>query len=108
MQKIKILFRRKYLFWKYKHNNNTGKVIITKEKDRQLGLTTLMLNDCIKNGYVLLVPNQIDKKRLAYELCTKEHIVRRHIVGGANRTLISVETPLRLCRTGTCRRLQTE
>ena len=35
------------------------------------------------------------------------YIVRRHIVGGANRTLISVLSPLRLCRTGTCRRLQT-
>ena len=35
------------------------------------------------------------------------HAVRRHIVGGANRTLISVLSPLRLCRTGTCRRLQT-
>ena len=34
--------------------------------------------------------------------------VRRHIVGGANRTLISVLLPLRLCRIGTCRRLQTE
>ena len=77
MQKIKIWFRRKYLFWKYKHNNNTGKVIITKEKDRKLGLTTLMLNDCIKNGYVLLVPNQIDKKRLAYKLCAKEHMMLR-------------------------------
>ena len=32
-------------------------------------------------------------------------IVRRHIVGGENRTLISVKAPLRLCRTGTCRRL---
>ena len=31
--------------------------------------------------------------------------VRRHIVGGANRTLISVITPFRLCRIGTCRRL---
>lgn len=31
--------------------------------------------------------------------------VRRHIVRGANRTLISVETPLRSCRIGTCRRL---
>ena len=31
--------------------------------------------------------------------------VRRHIVGGANRTLISVEIPLRLCRIGTCRKL---
>ena len=34
--------------------------------------------------------------------------VRRHIVGGANRTLISVLSPLRLCRTGTCRRLLAE
>lgn len=34
--------------------------------------------------------------------------VRRHIVGGENRTLISVKTPLRLCRTGTCRKLSAE
>ena len=34
--------------------------------------------------------------------------VRRHIVGGANCTLFSVNFPPRLCRTGTCRRLQTE
>ena len=27
--------------------------------------------------------------------------VRRHIVGGANRTLISVKTPSRSCRIGT-------
>ena len=33
------------------------------------------------------------------------HTVRRHIVGGANCTLISAETPLRLCRIGTCHRL---
>ena len=36
---------------------------------------------------------------------TFKYTVRRHIVGGANRTLISVKLPLRLCRTGTCRRL---
>ena len=41
----------------------------------------------------------------AYESGTISQTVRRHIVGGANRTLISVETPLRLCRIGTCRRL---
>ena len=34
-------------------------------------------------------------------------IVRRHIVGGANCTLISALSPPRLCRIGTCRRLQT-
>lgn len=33
---------------------------------------------------------------------TKEAVdVRRHIVGGANRTLFSVDLPPRLCRTGT-------
>ena len=32
-------------------------------------------------------------------------IVRRHIVGGTNCTLLSVATPSRLCRTGTRRRL---
>ena len=31
-------------------------------------------------------------------------IVRRHIVGGTYRTLISVKSSLRLCRTGICRR----
>ena len=31
----------------------------------------------------------------------KRYIVRRHIVGGANRTLFSVDLPPRLCRTGT-------
>ena len=36
------------------------------------------------------------------------YAVRRHIVGGANRTLISALSPLRLCRTGTCRRLSAE
>lgn len=35
----------------------------------------------------------------------EDNPVRRHIVGGANRTLISAETPLRSCRIGTCRRL---
>ena len=29
------------------------------------------------------------------------YVVRRHIVGGANRTLISVKTPSRSCRIGT-------
>ena len=36
-------------------------------------------------------------------LCNQS--VRRHIVGGTYRTLISVQNPLRLCRTGICRSL---
>ena len=35
----------------------------------------------------------------------KQDYVRRHIVGGTYRTLISVQNPLRLCRTGICRSL---
>ena len=31
----------------------------------------------------------------------RDIVVRRHIVGGANRTLISVKTPSRSCRIGT-------
>lgn len=38
----------------------------------------------------------------------KSKAVRRHIVGGANRILISVLLPPRLCSTGTCRRLSAE
>lgn len=34
-----------------------------------------------------------------------DQTVRRHIVGGTYRTLISVQNPLRLCRTGICRSL---
>ena len=40
----------------------------------------------------------------AEELYSRLLVVRRHIVGGANRTLISVKIPLRLCRMGTDRR----
>ena len=37
----------------------------------------------------------------AMEILEKRYGVRRHIVGGANRTLFSVDLPPRLCRTGT-------
>ena len=37
----------------------------------------------------------------AVAIADRIHIVRRHIVGGANRTLFSVDLPPRLCRTGT-------
>ena len=43
-----------------------------------------------------------------YSAVANTMTVRRHIVGGANCTLFSVNLPPRLCRTGTCRRLQTE
>ena len=45
---------------------------------------------------------------LKFEFVPITFTVRRHIVGGANRTLFSVDLPPRWCRTGTCRRLQSE
>lgn len=66
--KIKKWLRKKYIYWKYKHNWNTGKVVILKEGDRQLGLTTMMIEDCLKNDCVLLVPTETYKKNMAHEI----------------------------------------
>lgn len=66
--KIKRWLRRKYLFWKYKHNYGTGKLIITKEHDRQLGLTTMMIEDCLNRNCRLFVPDEITKERIITEL----------------------------------------
>ena len=66
--KIKKWLRKKYIYWKYKNNWNTGKVVILKEEDRQLGLTTMMIEDCFKNDCVLLVPTEKHKRYLAHEI----------------------------------------
>lgn len=66
--KIKKWLRKKYIYWKYKHNWNTGKVILLKEGDRQFGLTTMMIEDCLKNGCVLLVPTETHKRNMAHEI----------------------------------------
>lgn len=66
--KIKQWFRKKYIYWKYKHNWNTGKLVILKEEDRHLGLTTMMIKDCFKKNYALLVPTEIHKKNMASEI----------------------------------------
>ena len=66
--KIKKWIRKKYIYWKYKHNWNTGKLVILKEGDRQFGLTTMILEDCLKNDCVLLVSTEAYKKDLAHEI----------------------------------------
>ena len=68
MQKFKRWIRRKYLFWKYKHNYNTGMVIVSKLGDRGLGLTTMMLEDCLRKNCMLLVPNAVTKCRMFDEI----------------------------------------
>ena len=45
------------------------------------------------------------KEKAEYAKKVGQLTVRRHIVGGTYRTLISVQNPLRLCRTGICRSL---
>lgn len=66
--KIKKWFRKKYIYWKYKHNWNTSKVIILKEEDRQFGLTTMMLKDCFKKNCALLVPTEMHKRSVARDI----------------------------------------
>lgn len=59
---IKMFLKRQYLFLRYKLNKNSGKLLIQKESDRRLGLTTMMLKDCVKNKYCLFVRTNKDKK----------------------------------------------
>ena len=66
--KIKKWFRKKYIYWKYKHNWNTGKLIVLKEEDRHLGLTTMMMKDCIEKDYILLVDTESTKKYIVNEI----------------------------------------
>lgn len=66
--KIRKWFRKKCLYWKYKRNWNTGKVIVLKEKDRQLGLTTMMINDCLNKKCMLFVHSEAAKRRVYEEI----------------------------------------
>lgn len=64
---IKRFFKRMHLSWKYKRNKGSGKLLIQREKDRRIGLTTMMIKDCKKNDYYLYVPTQFSKNRLKRE-----------------------------------------
>lgn len=68
MMKIKKWIRKKYIYWKYNHNWDTGKVVVLKEGDRQLGLTTMMIKDCLYKDCVLLVPTEKHKRDMAHEI----------------------------------------
>ena len=87
-------------------NLNDGEVFLVKDlfkgyvwnriprKDRLL-LGTLFLNHVTKMNGNLKAIEKTSSNQQRYKN------VRRHIVGGANRTLFSVDLPPRLCRTGT-------
>ena len=73
-----------------------AKKILDKTKEMPK-LTTQTIRGTMKSMFSIL-------KESGYE-ADRVFDVRRHIVGGANRTLISAITSLRSCGIGTCRRL---
>lgn len=85
------------------------------QKSRSMGQCLKERTDYAKNDekteageYVSSYECDPDTVDLEFEITKNQYAVRRHIVGGANRTLFSVDLPPRWCRTGTCRRLQSE
>ena len=88
---------------------------ITFEYWKQLMETSYALEEILEaSGEFILVYDSTGRATFPPYSLTKGDVfitngtVRRHIVGGANRTLFSVDLPPRWCRTGTCRRLQSE
>lgn len=89
LNNIRMFFRRQYLFLRYKLNKNSGRLLIQRISDRGLGLTTMMLKDCIKNNYCLFVRTQKDKKavletinKLNYKLdvlCPSDNLIGRRV-----------------------------
>lgn len=93
---------RQILMDKYKESNMNSSVINSL-------FEYLYLIDVLKDKHKFVEiygDREKIRKRFA-RLKNKEakQSVRRHIVGGTYRTLISVQNPLRLCRTGICRSL---
>ena len=70
-----------------------GKMMVAESLRDKLKYNMMMNHDSI----------EISDKIFGF--ATPAQNVRRHIVGGTYRTLISVQNPLRLCRTGICRSL---
>lgn len=71
----------------------------------------LSVNLCVNGGTAIFCGKKETANKILnriIEIKERGFDVRRHIVGGANRTLFSVDLPPRWCRTGTCRRLQSE
>ena len=79
--------------------------IYTKKQDSP---DWILLNDMYFNVYTGNEEISEYEAKLIQQVDKAKLTVRRHIVGGKNRTLFSVDLPPRWCRTGTCRRLQTE
>lgn len=66
--KIKRWFRKKQLFYKYNHNYESEKLIVVTDDDRCLGLTLMMMEDCLLRGYRLYVRNMRTKENFAKDM----------------------------------------
>lgn len=69
MHYIKKYFRRKYLFWRYNHNYKSGKPIYLNRTDRGFGFTFRVAIDSLSEYTPILVPTNITRNRVAYEIC---------------------------------------
>ena len=56
--RFKRWIRKKYLILKYELNWNLGEVVTIHANDKLLGLSYLMVDDCIYNNYKLFVPTE--------------------------------------------------
>ena len=82
-------------------------------KDQQVPMMDEAVDHCSGHLVIRKDSSPFGKLQICGEYQTLAFItvrydVRRHIVGGANRILISALLPPRLCRIGTCRRLSAE
>ncbi|MCI7060726.1 MAG: hypothetical protein MR965_00790 [Lachnospiraceae bacterium] len=68
-------------------------------------IKSILIKDTTKEERIRIVQQGLSQCGGACDFCNGCDNVRRHIVGGTYRTLISVQNPLRLCRTGICRSL---
>ena len=69
IMKLKKWIRKEYLFWKYKHNWNTHRLIVLNENDRRYGLTFMMIKDCLEKKCVLFVRDYHEKHMFAQIMC---------------------------------------
>lgn len=68
IKKIKKYFRRNYLFLKYNHNYESGKLIYINNTDRGFGFTFKVITDSVFTKVPILVSTNLSRKRTAHEI----------------------------------------
>lgn len=68
VHKMKRWIRKKRLFHKYNHNYESQRLIVTSTSDRCLGLTTMMMEDCLLRGCRLYVSDIRTKENFSRDI----------------------------------------